>query len=583
MSDISDFSDIDDFSENGKQNKFLKKKSKKSTSKASDSNKDNTLDKQNSNKIVRSIQSEDKGLLMENSGTIESEKKLNLKTGSKEDNTLYSTNSKSFQNLDNSTKLKDQQQRTDGMNPRVADCVMSPPEFFISHIYHDNKVFMKKYAHSMIEYENEFFIYGGINAKNEYLDEFIKFTYGPNTFTSKKLTENPGKRAYASLTLAYNNENSPYLLLFGGLCGPNILAKDCYMYDIAEDTWSKYSLKLDSVPGARYGHAYTYCPITYATIIWGGLNRNNELLNSGHNFVGGKWSEINNKGTCPSPRAFSSLVWLDRTTKDNVNYSFLYLFGGDLTNRGTPTDELWVYNIKNENWTLIKNSSGEIPCARWKHGSVMVDKNMWISGGLFSGWFSNYTIPDLYVYDVPSNCWFHCQIASKQIHNCYDYGTLNLHSQTKAFFLFGGKNYNNEPISNVCRFAPLCTSVSITMMRNDIKSFNSLILEIKKETEETANNVSEIQEIIHMYSLDIKDFKILFEALTRSIQILKENVEHIDKELSILKENIAANKQNSLENPAIKNENEDPEKIKKTEEAENTKNEIKSEEATCAQ
>ncbi|CAI7723478.1 conserved Plasmodium protein, unknown function [Plasmodium vivax] len=545
MSDISDFSETEEFSENEKQKKFFKKK-KSINSSLSQNNTTDKAEMFSKNSSMRSVDTalEVNGKLsIQKSGTFASTKSGVTKKGSQDEHMLIGNESKSFKNLysASNSKLKEEGKPspTPSPNARVADCVMSPPEFFLSHIYHDNKVFTKKYGHSIVEYENEFFIYGGINSQNEYLDEFLTFTYGLNTFTSKKLSVNPGKRAYSSMTLTYNINNNPSLLLFGGLCGPNVLAKDCYMYDFLEDTWSKYTYKLESIPGTRYGHSYTFCSSTYTTVIWGGLNRNNELLNTGHKFIGGEWSEIKHKGICPSGRVFSSMVWLDRVTKDNVNYSFLYLFGGDTTNKGTPTDELWVYNFKNENWTMVKNSSGEAPCPRWKHGAVIIDKNMWISGGLCSGWFSNYSIPDLYVYDIPSNCWFNCQIASKQIHNCYDYGTLNLHSQTKAFFLFGGKNANNDPTSNVCRFAPLCTSVSIMTMRNEIKRFSNYVLEVKKESEETANNVSEMQKIIHTFSLDIKDFKILFEALTRSIQMLKENIENVDREVALLKQHLS--------------------------------------------
>ncbi|GAW83516.1 hypothetical protein, conserved [Plasmodium gonderi] len=541
MSDISDFSETAEISENEKEKKFFKKKASKNSTLSKNNTMDKTelLSKTSSIRSVDNVQDEYGKLSIQKSGTLKSTKSLATKKESEDDHMLIGNYSKSFKTLNNASKLREDGKPNPLPNARVADCVMSPPEFFLSHIYHDNKVFTKKYGHSIVEYENEFFIYGGINSNNEYLDEFLTFTYGLNTFTSKKLDLNPGKRAYASMTLTYNINNNPSLLLFGGLCGSNTLAKDCYMYDFMEDSWSRYTHKLESIPGSRYGHAYTFCPNTYTTIIWGGLNRNNELLNTGHKFVGGEWSEIKHKGLCPSGRVHSSIVWLDRVTKDNVNYSFLYLFGGDLTNKGTPTDELWVYNLNNESWAMVKNSSGASPCPRWKHGAVIIDKNMWISGGLCSGWFSNYSIPDLYVYDIPSNCWFNCQIASKQIHNCYDYGTLNIHSQTRAFFLFGGKNANNDPTSNVCRFAPLCTNVSIMTMRNEIKRFSNYVLEVKKESEETANNVSEMQKIIHTFSLDIKDFKILFEALTRSIQMLKENIENVDQEVALLRKQIS--------------------------------------------
>ncbi|KAI4834861.1 kelch domain-containing protein [Plasmodium brasilianum] len=555
MSDISDFSGNDEFSDGEKQRKLFNRKSRNSTlQKKNTTDKAESLSKMSSAKSSDNIQEENRKTSIQKSETLKSTKSLNTKRGSQDEHILNSNDSKSFKNQYSASKLKDEGKSNTNPNARVADCVMSPPEFFLSHIYHDNKVFTKKYGHSIVEYENEFFIYGGINSHNEYLDEFLIFTYGPNTFTSKKLSVNPGKRAYSSMTLTYNANYNPSLLVFGGLCGPNIVAKDCYMYDFSEDAWSKYSYRLDSIPGSRFGHAYTFCPSTYTTIIWGGLNRNNELLKTGYKFVGGEWSEIKHKGISPSGRVFSSLVWLDRTTKDNISYSFLYLFGGDLNSKGSPTDELWVYNIKNENWTLVKNSSGEAPCARWKHGAVIIDKNMWISGGLCSGWFSNYSIPDLYVYDIPSNCWFNCQIASKQIHNCYDYGTLNLHSQTKAFFLFGGKNANNDPTSNVCRFAPLCTSVSIMTMRNEIKRFSNYVLEVKKESEETANNVSEMQKIIHTYSLDIKDFKILFEALTRSIQMLNVHIENIDREVSLLKKKNSGNDEKKENNENNEND-----------------------------
>ncbi|CRH02563.1 conserved Plasmodium protein, unknown function [Plasmodium relictum] len=535
MSDISDFSESEEFDGKERRRKFFSRKSKNSTtSKKNLTEKTNSLSKNNSLNNVEQ-HDENGNLSNQTSDTFKSLKSTTKKKSPQDDNTINPQDSKTIRHIFNSSKLKVDGKHNTTPNGRVADCVISPPEFFLSHIYHDNKVFTKKYGHSIVEYDNKFFIYGGINSLNEYLNEFLTFTYGSNVFTSKKLNINPGKRAYASMTLAYSVKNSPCLLLFGGLCGPNILAKDCYMYDFMEDRWSMYSFKLDIVPETRYGHAYTFCPDTYTTVIWGGINKNNELLNSGHKFIRGEWSEIKYKGNCPSGRVFSSMVWLDRTTKDNVNYSFLYLFGGDLSNRGSPTNELWIYNLKKENWILVNNSAGEAPCPRWKHGAVIFDKKMWISGGLFSGWFSNYTVPDLYVYDIPSNCWFNCQISSKEINCCYDYGTLNLHSQTKAFFLFGGKNSNNEPTSYVCRFAPLCTIVSIMTMRNEINRLSNYLLDVKSESEDTANNVSEIQKIIHSFSLDIKDFKIIFEALTNSIHIIRDNIENINKELTLLK------------------------------------------------
>lgn len=583
MSDISDFSDTDDFDNQDEHKRSLfshwknrkssdsggkKKDSKDSfkikllqkspfmnakqqavdeTAHKNSSNTTNSSEETANDSISSKKNGNDEHSLNDSSGDQEKDKLKIITTDvtdvadDPDKNTLKSTpNYEELRTAKSSilnkrrSKLATKQNNANTSN-KVTDCVMSPPEFFVSHIYHDNKVFMKKYGHSTLEYQDKFYIYGGINDKGEYSDDFLTFSYGINTFQNLRLKVHPGKRAYASMTLATTPKNKPCLLLFGGLCAENSLAKDCYIYDFSINSWYRNTFRLELYPELRYGHASTFCSINKVTAIWGGIDKNSTLLNTGHTFSKGKWTEIVSTGPCPEGRVFASLVWLTRTVPNKEDLNFLYLFGGDLSNRGSASDELWMYSFQKKTWTLIMNYAGEAPCARWKHGAALFDKKMWIFGGLCSGWFSNYSNPDLYVYDIPSNCWFQCQLSSKEINCCYDLGNLNFHSRSKAFFLFGGKSSTNDSTAHVCRFAPLCTIVCVMAMRNDINQLSNSVQEVKEVCETCGTNIGEMQKIIHDFGMEIKEFKGIFELLTKSIKSVKEEIEDLNKQVEILK------------------------------------------------
>lgn len=72
------------------------------------------------------------------------------------------------------------------------------------------------------------------------------------------------------------------------------------------------------------------------------------------------WSKLKGEGQ-PSPRCFHTGTMASTTEGD-----CMFIFGGDLSGGGRPTNELWRYAVKGSEWRLVADASGEAPVARFK-------------------------------------------------------------------------------------------------------------------------------------------------------------------------------------------------------------------------
>ena len=191
-----------------------------------------------------------------------------------------------------------------------------------------------------------------------------------------------------------------------------------------------------NTPGARGWGCLTWVDTSGDLWLYGGLGYNSingfcgysdlwkyTISTNEWTWMRGTWNNIPNYGimgvesssNTPGHREEVSTSW---TGHDNT----LWLFGGS-SNTGGALNDLWKYNVSDNNWTWMKGStvpyssgiygaigvadSTNCPGSRWCYSKWRdEDCNFWLFGGLgneVNGTSGN--LNDLWKYDVTTNNW----------------------------------------------------------------------------------------------------------------------------------------------------------------------------------
>ncbi|KAL8438716.1 hypothetical protein Efla_001264 [Eimeria flavescens] len=355
--------------------------------------------------------------------------------------------------------------------------VLSPPEFFICKIVHDAQCFTPKVGHSVVEANGAIYIYGGQNEE-ESTSTLIRFNPSNNSFKLIDTTgDRPGPRRGATLNVwRPSSRAETSLLLFGGLDEEQKPTNETWALSLNGMSWKELSLK--GTPDPRAAHAAVFSERHCALYVFGGQEAGGTVLRDAHVLKGASWSSISSasKSTAPSARCHhsASLCMVE-------NKMAVAIFGGDLTGTGKGDNELWLYYIDNDEWEQVVDFAGEPPCARWKHATAFFDSRLWVIGGTYAGWFKNYVMSDFYVFDFLAKCWFKCDVDPKDLGYHTDVGSLTLLPASKAIFIFGGANQSGYPTADVYRLAPVCTTVSLTVLRQDMKKTVAEVKQVRSD------------------------------------------------------------------------------------------------------
>ncbi|CDJ61988.1 kelch motif domain-containing protein, putative [Eimeria necatrix] len=371
--------------------------------------------------------------------------------------------------------------------------VLSPPDFFISKIVHDGQCFTPRVGHCVVEAKGSVYLFGGENEEKTSSDDMIRFDPNTNDFELVDTKgSGPGPRRGASLTLWRQSPTSePSLLLFGGMDESQVAVSESWMFDLASRQWKEMAFK--NKPDARHSHASVYHQQKGTLLVFGGQGAEGNVLQDAHILEGSSWRTLESATDTLAPcgRCGHSASLCELSNKFVVA-----VFGGDISGTGKGENDLWLYDIAQDSWDIIDEYAGEPPCPRWKHAAAFFDNRLWIIGGTYAGWFRNYIMSDFFVFDFLAKCWFKCDVDPKDLGSHTDVGSLTVLPSSRAIFIFGGADQRGCPCADVYRLAPVCTTISLSGLRQDMQRTVAEVKQMRLEMDKTLQETGELKETV---------------------------------------------------------------------------------------
>ncbi|ETW42027.1 hypothetical protein PFAG_03360 [Plasmodium falciparum Santa Lucia] len=437
-------------------------------------------------------------------------------------NSNTNTNINSNINTDVNTNEKAQDEKFQ-YNGDVSKAFLSPPVFHLTEIMHDERCFKKTKGHVTVEINGDICIYGGM-LHDKCVENFIRYVPGINLFEKMRLNSNDiVPRAFCSGNVI-TEDNKKNIIIFGGINEKDEIVDETYKFDFQAKKWELIGNKI--CPRARYKHAsFSFNDFLY---IHGGLDVNNSLLADMWCFSKNSWTPIKQIDRIPEPRYAHSLIF-----SFYGNAKLVFLFGGNKKGYNAALGDTWIFNINTNRWKEITNSSGSKPCARWGHSSQLFDNEwMIIYGGITNGWIDNYALSDMYALNIFTFSWFEVDISTSKNFDRGYYGSLCFLPYKKSLFVFGGTD-NSEDHSDVFSMSPLVTYVSYKTLTGKIEQLNTRMKNINETSSENENmNISEFETKITELKEDINKINFMMKAFESKFCELEKLNEQCEKLLS---------------------------------------------------
>ncbi len=217
-----------------------------------------------------------------------------------------------------------------------------------------------RYGHGFVWAGDKFFLFGGVNASGQYLQETWSYDLVADTWTFIATPTAPEARAYAAM--AYDSDLNK-IVLFGGQ-GSNGAPVDgnTWTFDVAASTWSSHGIV--PFPSFRSGASMAYDASSRRMILFGGR--------------GATWdmSDIKNDTWALDPAALS---WEDRLTPNappirsnsamlyDPQYGQVFLFGGRNSISGSYLATPAFYDYAKNRWMDLLVAVN-VPPGRYGHG-----------------------------------------------------------------------------------------------------------------------------------------------------------------------------------------------------------------------
>ena len=229
------------------------------------------------------------------------------------------------------------------------------------------------------------------------------------------------------------------LYIFGGEDSGGGTLTDLRYYDPSGASWSAEITTSDTngpFAPARSGHAmFAYVdPADSHTklYIYGGSSGGTNVAGTVYSLdldEPGKprWSKL---AEGPALRNFASALVGDK----------IYVYGGYSSSEARVKDELWVYSITDDAWTLLGTMPSSL-AAREGAAMAYVGGRIYLYGGSRPSTLISSVAPtvlnDLWAYDIPSNTWTQAGEGpgGRAFHRCVAYDGL--------LILYGGYKYSS--------------------------------------------------------------------------------------------------------------------------------------------
>lgn len=160
----------------------------------------------------------------------------------------------------------------------------------------------------------------------------------------------------------------------GSWIGNDIFFNNGYKYNPTTDTWS--SINQENAPVGRKYHTAIWTGSKM--IIWGGVDSQNNMLNTGgiYDPTSDSWQPTSTGDNVPSPRVYHTAIWDENE---------MIIWGGGNW-EGTFFNNGGRYNPNNNTWAPISTTGA--PSERWKHSAIWTGSEMIVWGGFgYEGYY----------------------------------------------------------------------------------------------------------------------------------------------------------------------------------------------------
>lgn len=226
-------------------------------------------------------------------------------------------------------------------------------------------------------------LFGGYDG-SRYLNDTWTYNGSSNIWMKVYPPKSPSVRA--GHAMVYDRARG-LIVLFGGYNwsdGPYVLNSETWTFDAGTEQWTNRTAA--TRPPARRLHAMAYDTANAVTVLFGGIDSNQEYLGDTwtYNASSGAWRYMEPSGI-PARRMGHAMAF-DRAS------GLVVMFGG-YSDPGIYFGETWTYSVRSNAWSECIPSSA--PTGRERH-SMAYDER----GGalvLFGGYYYNYRSTDYYI------------------------------------------------------------------------------------------------------------------------------------------------------------------------------------------
>lgn len=211
---------------------------------------------------------------------------------------------------------------------------------------------MPRCGHTAVAYKRDFFIFGGVNDKNQYPNHIYRHEKRSLQWEEVRgVGVVPTGRANHSAIL-----HKTKMIVYGGHCYLDVF-DDLYSFDFEARKWDKIGYEKRQGPGPVFLHTAVYIPVTQSMAIIGGFHQREHNMYVGHIFdiKNRVWSGI------PGPHALNlqhlQLVTATFDAKSVCIVVLGFTESNDAFRSSMQAPYVYLMNIHSYVWTKVETSS----------------------------------------------------------------------------------------------------------------------------------------------------------------------------------------------------------------------------------
>ncbi|PHJ24817.1 kelch repeat-containing protein [Cystoisospora suis] len=315
---------------------------------------------------------------------------------------------------------------------------------------------------------------------------------------------------------------------FGGEIDSKTKTDKLWNFDPVAIKWDQVKAKGGTKPSPRTGHAACSSLDFTRMFVYGGLNENGQAESDCFVLTEtDEWKPLSTAGAAEGPPArVHHTLTCGRSAKSSREK--LLLFGGSSSGSGSGSNDLWIYDLKEEAWREVRDASGAPPRCRLKHAAAFADYRMWICGGVTRDWLRHVDLTDLHGYDIAANCWFACDVSLRVPRRQSITGTFGpavVSPATQSVIVFG----RCEEQSTVYCLAPLCTIGTITKVEEENHSAQDEIKEIFSSLQLALANTAKIGSSVSKVHQRVERAHAELDEVTKKLDACKAELSRTEK------------------------------------------------------